>query len=262
MRDIGLPRELAPGIFWLADCLPVEHDGSIVHGYSSTYLVAGTDASLLVDTGHPKDWPSIQQQLDICHRTHGAPPVRYLVPTHAEVPHAGNLASLLDRYPEARAYGDVRDYHLFFPGYEDRFVEQQAGDEIDLGTTRFVFVDAVLKDLVTSLWGYATTQRCLFPGDGFAYVHHHQAGECGRSAEECPDLPLEQFTALFAEYALYWTRFTDMQGVIDRLDRMVTADYPVDLIAPGHGNPILDPAVTFPRIKAGLLLGAAAAAGD
>ena len=93
-------------------------------------------------------------------------------------------------------------------------------------------------------------------------MHHHQAGECGRSAEECPDLPIEQFTALFAEYALYWTRFTDMQGVIDRLDRMITGDYPVDLIAPGHGNPILDPALTFPRIKAGLLLGAAAAAGD
>lgn len=258
MRDIGLPRELAPGIFWLADCLPVEHDGEIVHGYSSTYLVAGSDASLLVDTGHPKDWPSICDQLDVCHRR-GAPPLRYLVPTHAEVPHAGNLASLLARYPDALAYGDIRDYHLFFPGIEQRLVPRRAGDTIDLGTTTFVFVEAVLKDLVTSLWGYSTAQRCLFPGDGFAYVHHHQTGECGRTAEECPDLPLEQFTALFAEYALYWTRFTDMSDVIGRLEQLVGMEYPVDLIAPGHGNPVLDPAVTFPRIRAGLLLGAAAA---
>ena len=255
MRDIDLPRELAPGIFWLSDCLELEHEGVLVHAYSSAYLVAGSEASLLVDTGHPKDWAAICAQLDSCHAK-GAPPVKYLVPTHSEVPHAANLASLLDRYPEALVYGDVRDYHLIFPEVVDRLVPMQAGDEIDLGTTTFVFLEAVVKDLVTSLWGYSTAHRCLFPGDGFAYMHHHHHGECGMTAEECPDLPVEEFTALFAEYALYWTRFTDMDSVIARLDALLAVDYPVELIAPGHGNPVLQPSVTFPRVKQGLLLGA------
>lgn len=255
MRDIGLPRELAPGIFWLSDCLAMDHEGTTVHAYSSAYLVVGSEASLLVDTGHPKDWATICEQLDICHAK-GAPPVKYLVPTHSEVPHAANLASLLDRYPESMVYGDVRDYHLIFPEAADRLVPMQAGDEIDLGTTTFVFLEAVVKDLVTSLWGYSTAQRCLFPGDGFAYMHHHHHDECGMTAEECPDLPVEEFTALFSEYALYWTRFTDMDGVIARLDALLDVDYPVDLIAPGHGNPVLQPSVTFPRVKEGLLLGA------
>jgi flavorubredoxin len=255
MSDIGLPRELAPGIHWLSDCIKFDYNGKPVHAYSSAYLVAGKDASLLVDTGHPKDWAEICRQLDVCHAK-GVPTVKYIVPTHSEVPHAANLSLLLERYPDAMAYGDMRDYHLIFPEIVDRLVEMKAGDEIDLGTTKFLFLEAVVKDLVTSLWGYSTTQKCVFPGDGFAYMHHHHNGECGMVAEECPDLPFEEFTALFAEHALYWTRFTDMSRVIARLDATLSIDYPVELIAPGHGNPVTNPSVTFPRVKDGLLLGA------
>lgn len=258
MSDIGLPREIAPGIYWLSDCFVTPHPsipGGFIHSYSSVYLVAGSDASLLVDTGHPKDYAAICEQLDRCHAK-GAPPVEYIVPTHSEVPHAANLASLLDRYPGSMVYGDIRDYHLIFPESVDRLVPMEIGDEIDLGTTTFVFVEAVVKDLVTSMWGYSTAQRCLFPGDGFAYNHHHHQGECGQTAEECPDLPVEEFTALFSEFALYWTRFTDMEDVLARLDAVLQVEYPVDLIAPAHGSPVLHPDVTFPRVKEGLLLGA------
>lgn len=255
MGDYSLPRELAPGIFWLSDCLVMEHQGMSVHAYGSAYLVVGSESSLLIDTGHPKDYATICEQLDICHAK-GAPPVKYIMPTHSEVPHAANLASLLDRYPESKVYGDVRDYHLIFPEAADRLVPMKAGDEIDLGTTTFVFLEAVIKDLVTSLWGFSTAQGALFPGDGFAYMHHHHEGQCGMTAEECPDLPVEEFTAMFSEFALYWTRFTDMDRVIARLDAMIDVDLPVQLICPGHGNPVLDPSVTFPRVKEGLLLGA------
>jgi flavorubredoxin len=251
----GLPRELAPGIHWVTDCITIYDRGRPLHAYSSAYLVEGDDASLLVDTGHPRDWDEIVRQLDILHAK-GAPPVKYIVPTHSEVPHAANLAQLLERYPDARCYGDIRDYHLIFPEYMDRMESRTAGDRIDLGRTEFVFVEAVVKDLVTSVWGYSTAQRCLFPGDGFAYMHHHHLDECGKVAEECPDLTIEEFTALFAEHALYWTKFTDMDVVIKKLDALLDVDFPVDLIAPGHGNPVLNPSVTFPRVKDGLLLGA------
>ena len=47
-----------------------------------------------------------------------------------------------------------------------------------------------------------------------------------------------------------------MDIVIAKLDALLDHDFPVDLIAPGHGNPVLQPSVTFPRVKDGLLLGA------
>ena len=252
----GLPRELAPGIHWIADCLTIMDGDRPLHAYSSAYLIEGTGGSLLVDTGHPRDWKEVTRQLDVLHAK-GIAPVKYIVPTHSEVPHAANLAQLLERYPDAKAYGDIRDYHLIFPEIMDRLETRVAGDRIDLGNgNEYVFVPAVVKDLVTSLWGYATKQRCLFVGDGFAYMHHHHLDECGKVAEECPELAVEEFTALFAEHALYWTKFTDMDIVIAKLDALLDHDFPVDLIAPGHGNPVLQPSVTFPRVKDGLLLGA------
>ncbi|MGI9658949.1 MAG: MBL fold metallo-hydrolase [Gaiellaceae bacterium] len=247
------PRQLAEGIYWLTDCLVMQHEGETIHSYSSAYLVHGDERSLLVDTGHPKDWPSIEAQLDRLEEI-GVPPIEYIFPTHAEVPHAANLGRILNKYPEMVAVGDLRDYHLFFPEFTDRFEQRGKGDSIALGGTEFLLLDAVIKDLVTSLWAYDTRSQTLFPGDGFAYMHHHQAGECWRTAEEVPDLPIPAFTALFNSYALYWTRFNDIEPHIAALDRLL-AEYPTSVIAPGHGSPILDPAGTLPRVKEGLRLG-------
>ena len=253
MSDYPRPRELADGVHWLGDCLVIEHEGVPIHAYSSLYLVAGGDASLLVDTDHPKDWPAIQRQLAELH-AHGVPPVAYVFPTHAEVPHAANLGRLLERYPDALAVGDVRDYHLFFPEVEDRLVSKQARDRIDLGGRSVLLLEPVIKDLVSSLWAYDAAAEVLFPSDGFAYMHHHKAGECWRTAEEAPEIPIAEFTALFNAYALYWTRFREMEPYIQGLDDTL-AEYPTALIAPGHGSPIANPAATLPKVKEGLRIG-------
>lgn len=247
------PRKLAEGVYWITDCLVMQHEEKTIHAYSSAYLVHGEERSLLVDTGHPKDWVSVEAQLDRLHDA-GVPPVEFLFPTHAEVPHAANLGRLFNKYPEAVAVGDVRDYHLFFPEFEDRLSPMGEGDSISLGGTEFVLLEAAIKDLVTSLWAYDTRSQTLFPGDGFAYMHHHQSDECWRTAEEVPDLPIPDFTALFSSYALYWTRFTDIEPHIAALDRLLER-YPTRVIAPGHGSPILAPEETIPRVKEGLRLG-------
>ena len=252
----SLPRELAPGVFWVADCLEILFEERVVHAYHSAYLVAGEHTSLLVDTGHLKDWPEIERQLDVL-TAGGAPEVRYIFPTHAEMPHSASLGRLLKKYPNAVVVGDIRDYHLIFPEYVDRFVAMGVGEEIDLGGTRFRLLDAIVRDLVSSIWGYDTRSRTLFPGDGFAYMHHHAAGECGKLAEQIPDLEVAEFTAAFAENALYWSRFTDLEPHIRRLEELLDGEYPVDVIAPGHGCPILDPAQTVPKVKQGLRLAAA-----
>ena len=251
--ELPMARELADGVFWLGDCLVMEHEGELIHAYSSLYLVAGREESLLVDTGHPKDWDVITHQLDALHAD-GVPEVTQVFPTHAEVPHAANLGRLLTRYPQARAFGDVRDYHLFFPEVADRFVTMGVGDRIELGGKTLMLIEAAIKDLVTSLWAYVPEERVLFPGDGFAYMHHHKRGECWHFAEDVPDLPIDEFTALFNSYALYWTRFTDIEPFITALDD-VLAQHPSDVIAPGHGSPIRDVGQTLPKVKQGLRIG-------
>jgi flavorubredoxin len=249
-----LPRELAPGIFWLGTCLKVSHHGRPLHGYNSVYLVTGADRSMLVEAGHAPDLQVIEGQLDELMRTREIPPLRYLFTTHTEAPHSSGLGRLLDRYPDTIVCGDTLDLHLVFPQHADRFRAMDPGDALDLGGTEFVALAAVIRDMPYTRWGFDSSRRVLFPGDGFAYSHYHEGGHCGSLAEEAPTLALPDMTALFAELALYWTQFADLEPYIARLDELLR-ELDVALIAPTHGLPIADLEATVPKIYDGLRLG-------
>jgi flavorubredoxin len=246
-----LPRELAPGLFWLGRCLEQPFlEGQVLHAYNSVFLIKGTERSLLLEAGFPADGPVLERQIAEL-LADGDAPLAYIVPTHPEVPHASGAGRLLERYPDAVLCGSVTDYHLIFPEIADRLLPCAPGDELDLGGRTFVFVEAIIKDLVNSIWGFDTGARVLFPGDGFAYMHHHDAGQCAHLAEEVPEMPFEQLAAIFAEYALYWTRFTDVEPMIARLEELLV-ERDVQIIAPTHGLPITDLARTVPLVRAGL----------
>ena len=95
------------------------------------------------------------------------------------------------------------------------------GDEIDLGGRTFMAVEPVIRDLRTTYWGFDTKERVLFPGDGFAYSHYHEDGHCGLVAEEAVSLDLPDVSSTFADLALFWTKFADMNVYCDRLDHLI-----------------------------------------
>jgi flavorubredoxin len=128
----------------------------------------------------------------------------------------------------------------------------EVGDEIDLGDRTFIAVEPVIRDLRTSLWGFETGARCLFPGDGFAYSHYHFDGHCGLFAEEATSLDLKDVLAVFAERALFWTITTDMNIYVDKLEALMD-DIGVEVIAPTHGLPITDISLTMPKVRDGLI---------
>src|SRR5580704_10683928 len=120
-----MPREIAPGVFWIGDCLAQRHKGKSYHGYNAAYLVA-----------------------------RGVAPLKYLFVTHQETPHCGGLGRILKNFPDALLVGDVSDYHLAFPQYEDRMRSMNEGDEIDLGGRTLMAVEPVIRDLRTTWWGF------------------------------------------------------------------------------------------------------------
>jgi len=95
-----MPREIAPGVFWIGDCLVQRHKGKVYHGYNAAFLVAGDDASILVETGHPKDFPVIERHLGELF-AQGVAPLKYLFVTHQETPHCGGLGRILKSFPDA-----------------------------------------------------------------------------------------------------------------------------------------------------------------
>ena len=211
---------------------------------------------MLVETGHPKDFPIIEGQLNKL--LPGKPPLKYLFVTHQETPHCGGLGRVLSRFPDAILCGDVSDYHLAFPQYEHRMRMMKEGDEIDLGGRGFRAVEPVVRDMRTTWWGFETRDRVLFPGDGFAYSHYHEDGHCGLVAEEAASLDLQDTTAVFADLALWWTKWADMRNYCARLDHLMeTLD--VKTVCPTHGLVITDVATTMPKVKEGLLYGSSVA---
>jgi flavorubredoxin len=248
-----LPREISPGVFWLGDCLEQHHKGKIYHSYNAAFLVVGSGASLLVETGHPKDFPEIERQMKEILTQKGSP-LKFLFITHQETPHSGGLGRMLELYPGLTVHGDVSDYHLAFPRHAGRLRSMEVGDAIDLGDRQLVAVEPVVRDLRSSLWGLDTGGRVLFPGDGFAYSHYHWDGHCGKVAEEATSLDLADASAVFAERALFWTNFTDMEIYVDKLEELLE-ELDIAVVAPTHGLPILDLPVTMPKVRAGLLAG-------
>jgi flavorubredoxin len=257
-RPNPLPREVAPGIFWLGECLEQRARGRVYHSYNAAYLVVGETASLLVETGHPKDFLVIDQQIRSILSQPGRAPLRHLFLTHEETPHSGGLGRVLQAWPDVSVHGDVSDYHLAFPEFESRLHWMRPGEQIDLGGRAFTAVEPVIRDLRTTWWGFDTGARALFPGDGFAYSHYHEDGHCGLLAEEATTLDLDDVSAVFAEKALFWTKFVEMEPYVTRLfDQLKALD--VRFIAPTHGLPIADVASTVPRVMEGLLYGSHAA---
>jgi flavorubredoxin len=241
------PREIRPGVWWIPACLSVSLSGQPVHIHSSPYLILAPEGALLWDTGESEIWPELEPSLD---ELLGSRPLDYVVPSHSELPHSGNLHRVLAKYPDARAIGDVRDYHLYFPHMSDRFDQLIPGSRVPLGGGYVHEVlPAIIKDLPHSQWGYEHHSRVLFTADAFSYSHRapvgeedrpvHSPAECSLFASELEVVPGPDQIIWITRAALYWARFLPMDTYLDTFEQLLET-HPTDIIAPAHGAVIDD----------------------
>lgn len=252
-----LPREIAAGVWWVGGCLESAAFDHPVHFHVSAYLIVGTERALLVDTAAPAMWPELSNDLDriLGHRT-----LDYVVPTHPEIPHAGNLGKLLDKYPKAIATGDLRDYHLYFPDHVDRMQSVPHDTTLELGGGyRVTILDAIIEDLPNTVWCYEHRQQVLFPVDALGYGHLpqtlefpdeylHRAGECALLSSELREPPALDLATYLTQSSLYWSRFVEITPFMVRLEQLLVK-YPAKLIAPAHGSVIDDLNVVMPVMR-------------
>ena len=98
-HDNPLPREIAPGVFWLGICHEQHHQGKIYHSYNAAFLLIGSGGAMLIETGHQGDFPVVSRQVREILAQRGST-LKYLFLSHQETPHAGGLGRLLEAYPE------------------------------------------------------------------------------------------------------------------------------------------------------------------
>ncbi|MCW2778605.1 MAG: hypothetical protein JWN17_2330 [Frankiales bacterium] len=254
---VGLPRELSSGVWWIGSCLESSAFAEPVHFHTSAYLIVGADKTLLFDTGPSGAWDKVAA--DLTEVLQGRP-LDYVVPSHPEIPHAGSLDRVLTRYPEAQVLGDLRDYHLYFPDFTDRMTHVPSGTEVDLGGGHvFVLLEALIKDLPSTTWGYERSQRVLFPVDALGYGHLpqpsrdvdeplHRRGECALLASELDAPPDLDLATHLTKSSLFWSRYVHIEPYFARLEALLER-CPTTLIAPAHGSVVDDLDVVLPVLK-------------
>ncbi len=252
-----LPREISPGVWWVGGCLKSGAFEEPVHFHTSAYLVIGTDKTLLYDTAPPSMWDEMDRDLD---RLLGGRPLDYCVPSHSEIPHAGNLHRLCAKYPDLIVAGDMRDYHLFFPDYESRMRHMAHETTIELGGGwRFTLLEAIIGDLPGTMWGYEHKSRTLFPVDALGYGHQpqiaeypeelvHRAGECALFSSELAAPPDMKYATYLMTASLFWSRYVEVGPLFEKLQALMEK-YPTRLIAPAHGAVIDDLDVIMPVMR-------------
>jgi flavorubredoxin len=253
------PREFAPGIHWLGWCQQTDaFYGRPVHIHTSAFVVVGSERALMYDTSLPVNWPALEIQLEA---VLGDRPLDYVMPSHAELPHCGNIGRLLRKYPNALVVGDVRDYHLYFPEAIDRSEAWEYGRQVDLGGGyRVTVLEAPIKDGHNTVWLHEESQAVLFTSDAFSFTHYpapspgdedspepagdegeemavHLPGSCTLMSSELGDLPTDSQAEYITKAALYWTKYVEFGPFLDQT-REILEKYPTRLIAPSHGNVI------------------------
>jgi len=229
-------RQISPGCFVLNGCFQMSLYGRQFHTHAAAYLVRGRDASVLIDTGHAKDGPNIEAFI----RSVVGDELTYVLPTHEEYPHAGNLDALLGAFPKAKAVGEVRNYHLYYPHHDrdGRFVRMAPGEQLDLGDRKVTVLPGLIHDLPATCWAHDDGDELLFVSDAFAFSHY-RSDECTLLTHELSFRPGVEDTRMVLDLALYWVRFSDNRGLIESVGHMLQ-QYPTRMICPAHGNVVTD----------------------
>ncbi len=244
----SFPREIAPDTYWFSTCLEIAVGERTVHNHNSCYLLLGDEATVLVDTGMPIGWELLRDQIvDVL----GARNLDYIFATHPEAPHMGNAGPLMEMYPQARLVGDLRTYHLYFPGKEHRFIDLKAGEFLDLGRRRLVMIPALIYDLPNTLWAYEPDLQIMFVSDAYPYTHDHETHQCAMLSDELPRRPKVEDTSRVIGGALNWTRYVDAEVLSNEIDAFLIK-YPAKIIAPAHGAVTPQPEILTEVFKEGL----------
>lgn len=232
------PRAIADGVQWLGGCSAIALDETrpdIRHSQCNCYLITGSQATMLVDTGHPAFWGGYREAL---YKALDGRPLDYVMPTHSEIPHAGSLTLLHREWPGLTVVGNTQDYHLFHPAVPASAYQPMMRDgeqTIDLGDRRVMVMSALFKDLGNTVWAFDDGARVLFPADAFAYLHWHSEDACGLTLEEL-DVPPEpenfQFIISGVQYRDMNAKVDAFAALMERLD--------VRVLAPAHGTVMTD----------------------
>lgn len=95
----------------------------------------------------------------------------YLIVSHLEPDHAGNIGKLAEKYPKMKLVGNAKTFAMLPQFFEmdltDRCVTVKEGDILSLGAHTLTFVMAPMVHWPEVMVAYESKEKILFSADGF-----------------------------------------------------------------------------------------------
>ncbi len=207
------------------------------HGFEAvlTYVILNDGNPILIDCGSHIHRDSVMAQLN---ELLGEAIPEYLLLTHSELPHAGNIASVAEKWPNIKVIVSnvMLPYIEVLPVLPLKQITQVVpGTKIELKSRTVEFVDALLKDQPGSHWIHDSRTGTLFTGDGFGYMTDSAGSQTviNGSANEVSQTAFE----VYHKIAFRFLRWIKPERIAEDLRKMFTKRN-VQVIAPIHGNAI------------------------
>ena len=133
----------------------------------NSYVILDEKVALMdtVDSRATEEW------LDNLDKALAGRSIDYLVVSHMEPDHAGNIKNLIDRYPEMKIVGNAKTFAMipqfFDVDITDRTVSVKEGDALSLGKHTLQFFMAPMVHWPEVMVAYEQSEKILFSADGF-----------------------------------------------------------------------------------------------
>ena len=133
----------------------------------NSYVILDEKVALMdtVDSRATEEW------LDNLDKALAGRSIDYLVVSHMEPDHAGNIKNLLDRYPDMKIVGNAKTFAMipqfFDVDITDRSVAVKEGDTLSLGRHTLQFFLAPMVHWPEVMVAYEQLEKILFSADGF-----------------------------------------------------------------------------------------------
>lgn len=133
----------------------------------NSYVILDEKVALMdtVDSRATEEW------LDNLDKALDGRSVDYLVVSHMEPDHAGNIKNLIDRYPDMQIVGNAKTFAMipqfFDVDITEKSVTVKEGDTLSLGKHTLQFFMAPMVHWPEVMVAYEQSEKILFSADGF-----------------------------------------------------------------------------------------------
>ena len=145
-----------------------ESQYEVPNGISYNSYVILDEKVVLMDT---VDARGTEEWLDNLDKALAGRSIDYLVVSHMEPDHAGNIKNLIDRYPEMQIVGNAKTFAMipqfFDVDITEKSVSVKEGDTLSLGKHTLQFFMAPMVHWPEVMVAYEQSEKILFSADGF-----------------------------------------------------------------------------------------------